>query len=329
MPQDAFGREIDYLRLSLTDRCNLRCVYCMPQGYLPFLPREQCLTAGELERVARAAAAVGFRKIRLTGGEPTLRADVVDIVRRLRRIDGIGEIGMTTNGVLLKELARPLVDAGLSRVNIHLDAVGEAALVRVMRFARRDAIWRGIEAAESAGLLPIKINAVIVRDLNDREVVELARLTVDRPWHVRFIEMMPFGTGSCARVATERYVSNEVTRARIAETLGRLERLPPRDDSEESVNYRLPGARGVVGFISPVSAPYCGSCNRMRVTADGKLHLCLLHDDEIDLRPTLRNGAQPGDLERLILRGVAHKPIGHRLSEGVFTELRIMHQIGG
>ena len=328
MATDRFGRTIDYLRISIIDHCNFRCVYCMPMRGLSFVPSHELLTAGELENVVRAAVRVGFKKFRLTGGEPTLRADLVEIVHRIRQISGVTDLAMTTNGVLLPGLAGPLCDAGLTRINIHIDSLHPERLKRVMRFGTLESIWAGLEAAEGAGLRPIKLNAVVVRDYNHEDVVDLARLTLDRDWHVRFIELMPLGGGECARLSLTQYVPNPESRTRIEDILGPLDELTDHLPSDESRNDRLRGAQGVVGFISPVSEPYCDSCNRMRLTSDGKLHLCLLNDDEIDLKPALRNGG--GDtLEDLLLKAVALKPTGHRLDEGISTQRRSMFQIGG
>ena len=327
MPFDSYQRDINYLRISVTDHCNLRCVYCMPVNGLHFLPREHLLTPEEIASVVRAAVSVGFRKFRLTGGEPTLRADLLDIVRLIAQTDGAGELSMTTNGILLPGLAKPLAEAGLRRVNIHLDTLRPDRLGGIMRWGRLEDIWRGIEAAEQAGLRPIKLNAVVARGHNDMDVAEMAALTIDRDWHIRFVEMMPFGNGECDRVATDQYVSNEETRARIEQKLGLLTAIES-DSSDESSNHKLPGARGVVGFISPVSAPYCGSCNRMRLTAEGKLHLCLLNDDEMDIKKQLRQGG-PEAVREVLRKAVGLKPMGHRLPEGIFTQNRRMYQIGG
>jgi len=327
MPLDQYQREINYLRISLTDHCNLRCVYCMPINGLQFFPREELLEPGEIAAVVRVAVSVGFRKFRLTGGEPTLRHDLLEIVRRMAAVDGVGDLAMTTNGVRLAELARPLAEAGLRRVNIHLDTLHAERLPQIMRWGTLDQIWRGIEAAEEAGLVPIKVNAVVARGLNDEDVTSLAALTLDRDWHCRFIEMMPFGSGECQGVARDQFVSNQEVRARIERDLGPLTQLPG-DASDESQNFRLPGARGVVGFISPVSEPYCGSCNRMRLTADGKFHLCLLNDDEMDIKKQLRENG-PEAVRAILLKAVHLKPVGHRLHEGIFTQDRRMFQIGG
>ena len=270
MAVDSFNREIDYLRISLTDRCNLRCVYCMPLEGLRFMPGPELLSAAEIEKVVRAAVKVGFRKFRLTGGEPTLRADLLEIVERIVAIEGVRDLGMTTNALLMVKLARPLGKAGLRRVNVHLDSLKPASVERLMRWGSFEDIWRGIIACEEAGLRPIKLNAVVAAGFNENDVVELARLTLERDWHVRFIELMPLGGGGCARESIQRYVSNIETRRRIAAALGPLTELGPGNPSDEARNFALAGARGVIGFISPVSEPYCGTCNRMRLTADGK-----------------------------------------------------------
>jgi cyclic pyranopterin phosphate synthase len=329
MPRDGFGREIDYLRISLTDHCNLRCVYCMPLAGLRYAPAAELLTAAEIELVARAAVAVGFRKFRLTGGEPTLRADLIEIVERVAAIPGVGDIAMTTNGVLLPGLARELQAAGLRRVNVHVDSLDAARLARVMRWGTLAEIWAGIEAAEAAGLTPLKLNTVVVRGFNEDDVVPLAALTLDRAWHVRFIETMPLGTGEVGALARTRLVPSREVRAAIVAALGPLAALPAHDPSDEARNHRLPGGRGVVGFISPVTEPYCGTCNRMRLTADGRFHLCLLNDDELDVRRALRTGGGLPEIAAILLRAVRHKPTGHRLAAGRSTEEREMFQVGG
>jgi len=326
---DRFGRAIDYLRISLTDRCNLRCAYCMPTEGLSFAPDAELLNATEIETVVRAAAELGFRKVRLTGGEPLLRSDVVDIVRRIAAVDGIADISLTTNGIRLPQLAAPLKAAGLRRVNVHIDTLQPDNLKRLMRWGRLEDLWAGLGAAEAAGLVPIKVNAVIARGFNDEDVVGLAALSLDHDWTVRFIELMPLGSGQESRFAIDRYVPNHEVKARIVAALGPLEALPNADLADESRNFRLAGAPGRVGFISPVSEPYCGTCNRMRLTADGKLHLCLLHDDELDLRAALRGGGGPEALRAILARAVAAKPTGHALDRGIHTEARRMHAIGG
>ena len=329
MPLDSFQRDINYLRISLTDRCNLRCQYCMPVQGLTFLPRPELLTPAEIEKVARAAVGIGFRKFRLTGGEPTLRADIVEITQRIASINGAQDLGMTTNGLLLEKLAKPLKAAGLRRVNVHVDSLNEERAKKLMRFVKLDKVWRGIRAAEEAGLIPIKMNAVIAKGFNEEDVVELAKLTLTHDWQMRFIELMPLGAGEESQFSIDQYVSNIVSKAKIEAALGKLAFVENDNPSDEAVNYRLPNARGIIGFISPVSEPYCGTCNRMRLTADGKFHLCLLHDDELDMRQILRSGGTIADIQEVLNRAIHAKPTGHGLALGVHTQQRKMHQIGG
>ncbi len=329
MPADGFGRVINYLRVSLIDHCNLRCVYCMPLSGLQFARSDALLSPAEIERVVRCAIEVGFRKVRLTGGEPTLRPDLLEIVTRLGRLQGLDDLAMTTNGLLLPRLAEPLAAAGLRRVNVHLDTLHPGRLQRIMRFATVEEIWAGLEAATAAGLGPIKINTVVTRGYNDEDVVDLARLTLTHDWHVRFIELMPLGAGECARVAMSAYVSNVDTRRRVEAELGAMTPLPDQNPADESQNFRLAEAKGIVGLISPVSQPYCGNCNRMRLTADGRFHLCLLRDDEIDLRTSMRDGCADAVVRELLLRAVGNKPTGHQLKLGLSTEARHMYQLGG
>jgi len=329
MPFDSYLRDINYLRISLTDRCNLRCLYCMPLHGLTFVKSKELLTAEEIEKVVRAAAAIGFRKFRLTGGEPTLRPDLVEVTARIAGVNGAHDLGMTTNGLLLDKLAQPLKDAGLKRVNIHLDSLNTERAKQLMRFLDPEAVWRGVKAAEAAGLTPVKMNAVVARGYNDDDVVELARLTLEHDWQMRFIELMPLGAGPEAQFSIDRYVSNRESKQKIESALGPLSSVENPNPSDEAVNYRLPGAKGIIGFISPVSEPYCGTCNRMRLTADGKFHLCLLHDDELDVRQILRSGGSVADIQEVLNRAIHAKPTGHGLALGVHTRERKMHQIGG
>jgi GTP 3',8-cyclase len=327
--RDRFGREINYLRISLIDHCNLRCVYCMPLRGLTFIPSADLLTSAEIERVVRAAVSVGFHKFRLTGGEPTLRPDLIDIVSRIAGVPGVADLAMTTNAVLLPRLAAPLKAAGLTRLNVHVDTFHPERLKRLMRFGTVEEIEAGLAAAEEAGLLPLKINCVVTRDYNDQDVVDMARRARQRGWHVRFIELMPLGGGEAAHAALAQFVPTQETRARIEAELGPLEPLPPGSPSDESRNFRFADGQGLVGFISPVSEPYCGTCNRMRLTADGKFHLCLLNDDELDVRHALRNGGGDEAVAAILRKAVGLKPTGHRLDEGLSTRDRSMFQIGG
>jgi cyclic pyranopterin phosphate synthase len=329
MPRDRFGRDINYLRISLIDHCNLRCVYCMPLRGLTFIPSPELLTAVEIETVVKAAVRLGFRKFRLTGGEPTLRPDLVEITRRIAAVPGVLDLAMTTNAILLPRLARPLAEAGLKRVNVHVDTLDPERLKKIMRFGSVEEIEAGIASAEDAGLRPIKINCVVTRDYNDADVVPLVRRARERGWHVRFIELMPLGGGETAHLALSQFVPSRETRERIEAELGPLLPVPNASAADESRNFRFDDGEGVVGFISPVSEPYCGACNRMRLTADGKLHLCLLNDDELDVRAALRGGGGMEAVARILLRAVRHKPTGHRLDLGRSSSQHEMYQLGG
>lgn len=325
--KDSFDRTIDYLRISLTDRCNLRCVYCMPMKRLPFVPPTNLLTAEELEKVVRAAAAVGFRKIRLTGGEPTLRRNIVDIVRRLAAIEGIDELVMTTNGYRLPYLAESLVQAGLKRVNIHVDSLSNDTLPHTMRLGNLDKAGAGIRAAEAAGLTPLKLNVVAVRGHNYDTVANLARLTLEKSWQIRYIELMPFAGPT--DIQLDHYVSSDEVKQRIEAELGPLFPVNKGRLQGETRVYRLAGSVGTVGFISPVSNPYCNHCNRMRLTADGCLRMCLLDDKEINLKPVLRGSGSHQDLIALFVHAIQAKPAGHNLAQNIYPETRTMGQIGG
>jgi GTP 3',8-cyclase len=293
---------------------------------LHFIPRPELLTPEEIEKIARAGVQVGFHKIRLTGGEPTLRPDLIEIVERLGRLEGLSTLAMTTNGILLPEIAHDLKRAGMTRVNIHVDTINEVNLKRLMRWGELEKIWAGILAAEEAGLTPVKLNSVVLRGYNEEDVAQLAGLTIDHPWHVRFIEAMPLGIQ--ANEALHRYVSNEETKRRIEATHGPLEPLHGGDLVGEARLYRIPGTPGEIGFINPVSEPYCDDCNRLRLTADGKIRLCLLTDHELDFRKALREEGESALLP-LFKRAVDTKPVGHQLRSGIYPEARGMSQIGG
>lgn len=324
--RDAFGRQMTYLRISLTDRCNFRCLYCMPAVGMRFQPRDELLTDDELLRLVGLFARLGFTKLRLTGGEPTVRPHLVDLIRAMKAFPGIEELSMTTNALLLGRTAEAYKHAGLDRVNISVDTLDPDRFKLMTRGGRLDLVWQGIEAADAAGLRPIKLNAVVVRGQNDHEVGDLAALTLDRPWQVRFLEIMPLeGVGA---VHDEGLVTSEETRARLEARFGPL--IPVEaSPSDPAQVWRIAGAAGTIGFISPVSAPFCAACNRVRLTADGKLRLCLLRPDEVDLRDAVRGGADDETLLRVIRAGVWRKPWGHELAEGKRDTGRGMSQIGG
>ncbi len=330
MPElhDSFGRRVDYLRISVTDRCNLRCAYCMPASGVSWKPRQDLLSASEIERVVRAAAGLGIRRVRLTGGEPLARPDLVALVRALARIDGIEEISLTTNGMLLERLAAPLAAAGLKRVNVSLDSLRPETFRRLTRFGEIERLWRGLAAAERAGLAPIKLNTVVIRGVNDDELADFAALTLSRPWHVRFIELMPVGNlgdwGEGFPPQAERYYSIHEMLAQLR-PLGLTPCAAPAGNGPARV-YRIPGAAGTIGFISPLGEHFCETCNRLRLTADGRLRPCLLREGEIDARDVARRG---GDVAELIHLAAQRKPIGHALASAPGPVDRMMCQIGG
>jgi cyclic pyranopterin phosphate synthase len=318
MALDRFGRRIQYLRISLTDHCNLRCVYCMPED-MTFRPLPELMQDDEVLFLARLFASLGFDKVRLTGGEPTVRANVVDLVR---------DVTMTTNGVLLPRLAEPLAQAGLMRVNISIDTLNPSKFQRLTRRGDMEDVWEGILAAEAAGLTPVKLNAVIVRGYNEGDVADLARLALDHPWQIRFIEMMPFG-GAPADLQTGQLVTAQETLNLVEQALGPLSPASAGELDGEARIFHTPGAKGDIGFISSVSAPFCASCTRARLTADGILRMCLLREYEVDLLTPLRRGASLEEMRRMVLEAVWNKPWGHGLAEGEIPLNRGMSEIGG
>jgi cyclic pyranopterin phosphate synthase len=326
MSIDRHGRLIHYLRISLTDHCNLRCVYCMPEE-MAFRPSAELMQDDEILQLVRLFTRLGFDKIRLTGGEPTVRLHVVDLVREIAHTPGVRSLTMTTNGVLLPRLAGPLKEAGLQRLNISLDTLDPEKFHHLTRWGTLEDVWAGIQAAERAGLLPIKINAVAVRGYNDDDLAALARLTLSHPWQVRFIEMMPFG--GATDLQTGQMVTADEMKNRIESELGALEPVNGGALDGEARLYRLPGSQGDVGFIASVTNPFCASCTRVRLTADGRLRLCLLREGEVDLLTPLRAGATLEDLRILVLDGIWNKPWGHGLADGLIPLNRVMSEIGG
>jgi cyclic pyranopterin phosphate synthase len=326
MALDRFGRNIHYLRISLTDHCNLRCIYCMPEQ-MTFRPTAEMLQDDEILLLTRLFADLGFDKIRLTGGEPTVRANIVEIVHGIAHTPGIRAVSMTTNGILLSKLAVPLAEAGLQRVNVSLDTLDPIKFRQMTRRGNVQTVLDGVLAAEAAGLKPVKLNAVVVHGYNEAEVVDLARLTLERPWQVRFIEMMPFaGVGD---FQTEEMVSTAQTQACIEQALGQL--IPANEGEPEGAArvFHAPGAKGDIGFISSVTTPFCGSCTRARLTADGILRTCLLCEQDTDLLTPLRAGASLEELRAIVEEAIWNKPWGHDLAVGAIPINRVMSEIGG
>jgi len=326
MSFDRIGRKIHYLRISLTDHCNLRCLYCVPRD-ATFRSNAELMQDDELLQLTCLFAGLGFDKIRLTGGEPTLRANVVDLVHAIASTPGIQAVSMTTNGMLLSDLAGPLAAAGLQRVNISIDTLDPAKFRRLTCIGNVEDAWKGILAAERAGLQPIKLNVVVVQGFNEQDVVDLARLTLDHPWQVRFIEMMPFGAH--AGFQTGKLVTAAETHRRIEQVLGPLAPVNREGLDGEARLFRLPGAQSTVGFIYSITEPFCDSCNRARLTADGILRMCLLREYEVDLLTPLRNGASQDELQMLVMEAVLNKPWGQGLAEGAIPLNRLLNEIGG
>jgi cyclic pyranopterin phosphate synthase len=322
--KDQFGRSIEYLRISVTDRCNFRCLYCMPAEGLPWLPKAEILSYEEIAGVVSQLAPLGLRRLRITGGEPTIRPNLERLVKLLRAVPEIEDIALSTNGARLPELAPVLRAAGLDRLNMSADSLRPD---RVAAIARRNLGFDPVTAAlaaEHAGIAPIKINVVVMRGINDDEIVDFARLTLEHAWHVRFIELMP--VGEMSGLTWEHVVPSEEVLAR-ATTLGEL----TADDGPARGNgpakyYRLAGGRGTIGVITPMTHTYCSTCNRVRLTADGRLRTCLFGDHEVLLRDALREG-QP--LEPLFRQALADKPKEHALLQMKVGGLRALSQVGG
>jgi GTP 3',8-cyclase len=325
--RDGFGRRIEYLRISVTDKCNLRCVYCMPAAGLPWLGRAEILSYEEIGRVVETMAGLGLRRVRLTGGEPLVRRDVHRLVEIIAAIPGIDDIALSTNAVRLGPQAERLRSAGVRRVNVSLDSLRPDRIDAIARRAgAHREILAGLAVAESAGFEPIKVNAVIMRGRNDDEIEEFARITLERPWHVRFIEVMPVGDN--LDISATEYVSAHEMLRRLA-AIGELHAVEGPAGNGPASYFRFEGARGTVGVITPMSHNYCDRCNRMRLTADGRLRPCLFGDIETDLRTALRAGAP---LEPLLAPTLAIKPERHHLVQGSDAGsggLRALSQVGG
>ena len=322
--RDQFGRSIEYLRISVTDRCNFRCVYCMPLEGLKWLPKADILSYEEITEIVRQLAPLGLRRLRITGGEPTIRPDLERLVASLRAVPGVEDIALSTNGVRLPDLATSLRAAGLDRVNISADSLRPE---RIASIARRNLGFDPVSAAaaaQSAGLDPIKMNVVVMRGINDDEVEDFARLTLDHPWHIRFIELMP--VGELRELTADHIVPSDELLARLEHVAPLSGDAGPARGNGPAAYYRFAGAPGTVGVITPMTHTYCGSCNRVRLTADGRLRTCLFGDHEVDLRTPLREG---NALESYFRKALAEKPKEHELLQLKIGGLRALSQVGG
>lgn len=323
---DKHDRVIDYMRISVTDRCNLRCIYCMPSEGVKPITHKSILSYEEIIRIVRIAAQLGVRKIRLTGGEPLTRKDLPFLIGAINNIKGIEDISLTTNGLLLGKLAVPLASAGLKRVNVSLDSLHSDRYREITRGGEIDNVLWGIREAESAGLTPIKINMVPIRGFNDDEIEEFARLTLKKKYDVRFIEFMPIGAREIW--SQDKYVSTDEIKERVLR-IGPL--IPVKDRHQGPARYfRFEDAPGVIGFISPITHHFCSSCNRLRLTSDGKLRPCLFSETEIDIRAAIRSGVSDDEIERLLRLAVEIKPRRHDLNNQANLDLlKPMSKIGG
>lgn len=324
---DAFRRPITYLRISVTDRCNLRCTYCMPEAGLPWIAKREILTYEEIAEIVAAAASVGVRAVRLTGGEPLVRRDLATLVAALAAIPGIDDISLSTNGLLLAEQIDGLVAAGLRRVNVSLDTLRPDRFEAIARRPGLERVLAGIDAAIAAGLAPIKLNCVAMRGVNDDEIEDFARLAHERAVYVRFIEMMPV----VENLASQR--SEYISAGELVERLRATRELvavPGPGGNGPARYYAAPGSLGAIGTISPLSHDYCETCNRVRLTADGRLRLCLFGDSELDLRTPLRAGASRDELAEVFRTGMLVKPERHHLELGeISSRMRAFSEIGG
>ncbi|TFB11016.1 GTP 3',8-cyclase MoaA [Candidatus Marinimicrobia bacterium MT.SAG.3] len=325
---DSFGRNVNYLRISVTDRCNLRCVYCMPDEGMTWLKRSELLTYEEICRIVRVMAELGLSKVRFTGGEPLVRSDLPELVKEISVIKGIDDISLSTNAVLLDKYAVRLKEAGIQRVNISLDTLDAEKFLKISLRHTLEDVLNGIKAAEDVGMKPIKINMVVMKGVNDDELAEFASLTLTKDYTIRFIEMMPLKENLDRQEIS--YLSTEKIKKAIS-GVGELIPLERDISGGPARNYKIKGAKGKLGFISPLSHTFCADCNRMRLTATGGLKLCLFNEPELNFRDPMRNGATDDDLKLMIRDALIIKPLEHNLQVGKagFESYTAMSQIGG
>lgn len=324
---DTCGRNINYLRISITDLCNLRCKYCVPEKGVPLKMHRDILRFEEIAEIVKEAAGLGITKVRLTGGEPLVRKGIAQLIKMIAGNDEINDIALTTNGILLKKYAQELKEAGLKRVNISIDSLNEDKYREITRGGNLIDVLAGIAAAQKAGLKPIKLNVVLIGGFNDSEIESFIRLTIDHDLDVRFIELMPIGEASSW--SQKNFISNRVVLQRFPGLIPLL----AEDKGSPAEYYRLPGAKGKIGLINPISNQFCKNCNRIRLTADGKLKPCLHSDQEVDIRDSIRNSREKeksGILANVLKVAIIQKPAGHQMNiAGYEPIIRNMYQIGG
>ena len=324
---DKYNRRLNYLRISITDRCNLRCIYCIPTGVVSKLPHEEILSYEEILRLVNICVGLGISKVRVTGGEPLIRKGVYGFLKNLNTIDGITDVSLTTNGICLKDHLEQIRTAGIKRINISLDTLDKNKYKELTGFDKFDDVWEGILSALEKGFHPIKINAVALKGINDDELVAFARLTKEYPFHIRFIEYMPIGESTSEKET--RLLTPEIKES--IRCIGKLIPLKNSKNDGPAERYRFKGAKGELGFISALSRHFCNTCNRLRLTASGQIRTCLLSDEQIDLKAPLRLGASDHQLAELIFRAAQRKPPGHQLNgtDSASTVSTQMSSIGG
>jgi cyclic pyranopterin phosphate synthase len=307
---DRCNRELNYLRISITDRCNLKCIYCVPYDFIPKLPHKEILSYEEILRIVRISVHIGISKVRITGGEPLVRKGVYDFLKRLTKIEGLLDISLTTNGILLKDNINKIKSAGIKRINISLDTLNRKKFKKITGYDFFNQIWEGIELAQKMGFDPIKINVVPLKGINDDELQDIAALSIAYPFHIRFIEYMPMGTN---QMEIDSYLLFPEIKKRISQ-LGKL--IPVEKDMNDgpAERFKFESARGEIGFIRPISRHFCNTCNRLRLTASGQLRPCLMSDVQVDLKTPLRKGCSDDELIEVFLKAVRLKPSEHNLS---------------
>jgi cyclic pyranopterin phosphate synthase len=308
---DRFNRNLNYLRISITDRCNLKCLYCVPQDLIPKLPNHEILSYEEILRIVRVSVRLGISKVRVTGGEPLVRKGVYPFLEKLAGIEGLEDISLTTNGVLLKDNIEKIKSAGIKRINISLDTLNRERFEQITGHDYFHQVWEGIELAHQAGFHPIKINVVPIKGVNDDELVKIAGLSMDRPFHIRFIEYMPMGSD---HMEIDRHLLAPEIKKNI-EQLGELFPVDRRTNDGPAERFKFESGQGEIGFIRPISRHFCQTCNRLRLTASGQLRPCLMHDKQEDLKSIIREGCTDRELAEVFLEAVRHKPLEHNLEK--------------
>lgn len=326
MAEDRYGRKIDYLRISVTDRCNLRCIYCMPEEGIKLFPQNEILTYEEIVLLTKALAKLGIKKVRITGGEPLIRRNLVYLIEEIAQIQGIEDIALTTNGTLLSKMAKDLKKAGLKRVNISLDSLKKEKFSLITRKEDLNRVLDSIDKSLEIGLTPIKLNVVVIRGINDDEIIDFVNFITDKEIEIRFIEFMPWGRKE--NWSKEKVVTTEEIISIIEKDFGKL--IPiPKKSSGPAINYKISSVKGVIGFINPISSHFCNLCNRIRLTADGKIRLCLFSQNEMDVKKFLREGVDEDRLKEILKEIILNKPKEIDIPSHISNRKREMSQIGG